>query len=181
MADQCIAHGFTIAGQQLQRMYRNSGLVQHGDCLCSYQIGLLCGFGNHHIACRQCRSNLAGKNGQWKIPRADAHHHAQGAVAVIVQILLGLLGVVAQEVDGFAHFRDGVGQGLAGLPAQQSHQRLEMGLQDVCSLQQGLRTRIHGGGLPNGGGVLGLRPVRVADFRRASHAHFAQHILGGQG
>ena len=176
VADQCITHGFPVAGQQLQCMCRNSGLVQHGNCLCSYQVSLFCRFGNHHIACCQCGGNLPTENGQWEIPGADADHHTQRAMAVVVQVLLSLLGVVAQKVDGFAYFGDRVGQGFARLAAQQAHQRLQVGLHNVCCLQQGLRTRIDRCGLPNRGCMLGvLHGLR--DLCTPRHTHFAQYVL----
>ena len=174
---QGLANGLAVAGQQLQRMLWNASLVQHGYGLRGDQIGLLRRFGNHHVAGCQRRSYLAGKDGQRKIPGADAHHHAQGAVAVVVQVLLGLLRVIAQKVDGLAHFRDRIGQSLAGFAAQQAHQRLQLRLHAIGSALQGLCAGIDRRCLPDGGCVLGLCHGQ-RHFCMACHAHLAQHIAG---
>ena len=80
MGHQCLADGFAFAGQQLQRMGRNASLVQQLHGLRGNQAGLLGRLGNHCIARSQRRGKLPGKDGQRKIPGADADHHAERAV-----------------------------------------------------------------------------------------------------
>jgi hypothetical protein len=58
-------------------------------------------------------------------------------VGVVAEIVARLHCVVTQEVHGFAHFGDGVGEGLAGFTGQQAHQRL-----DLASIRSAARSRI---------------------------------------
>ena len=52
-------------------------------------------------------------------------------MVVVVEIAPHLVRVVAQEVDRFAHFGDGVGRSLAGFTNEQQHQNKKNGLEPV--------------------------------------------------
>jgi hypothetical protein len=113
------ADGFAVARQQLQGGARNAGPVQEFSGAKGDQAGLLGRLGQHHVAGRQRGGDLAEIDRQRKIPRADADHHAQRRT---LRRAGRLGGVIAQEVDRFAHFGQRVGQGLAGLAHRQRHE-----------------------------------------------------------
>ena len=117
--------------------------------------------GQHRIARRQRRRDLAGEDRQREVPRADAHHRPQRRAAqrraaqhradrrrpVRAGAQPGR--VVAQEVDRLAHLADRRRRGLAGL----AHDRR----------QQLRQRRLH----PVGGVVQDARALRVGPRRPA--------------
>ena len=161
--------------QQLQGVYRHTRSVQQIDRRLRHARGLLGGLGQHGVASRQRGGQLARKNGQRKVPRADADPHATRGEAqgvglsghavheVGLRVLhlrhqhglhdaLGLVGVVAQKVDRLAHFSYRVAPGLVGLLDQQGAEHR--------------RVRQHGvGGFAQDGSALGHRqfaPLLIA-------------------
>ena len=110
-----------VAGQQLQRGGWHARLQHQVGRQARDQRGLRRGFGEHGIASRQRRRDLPGKDRQRKVPRADAREQPtrRGGQA------LGLVGVVAQEIDRLAQFANAIGQGLARLAREQRKDRTE--------------------------------------------------------
>ena len=156
MRHQCGAHGVAGAGHQLDGIDRHTGFMQNFDHHIGHQRRLLGRFGQRAVAAGQRRSHLAGKNRQRKVPRADAQHHAQRAVRVVVKRGGDLGGVVTQEIHRLAHFGNRVGQRLAGLANDQAEHALRALLQQV------------GGAAQAGGARRGRRAV--PDLRSAGGA-----------
>jgi hypothetical protein len=66
-------------------------------------------------------------------------------VGIIGEIIAHLYRVVMQEIDRFAHFGDGVGEGFAGFAHQQAQQWLCIGLPSVRRrVQESQRARTGG-------------------------------------
>ena len=101
-------------GRSCSTSVGHAGLVQQFDRAGGDQRRLLGRLGDHRIAGDERSGDLAGKDRQRKIPRRDAGDHA-ARLALPASTFARLGGVVAQEVDRLAHFRDAVGQRLAGL------------------------------------------------------------------
>ncbi len=76
MIDKWGAHFFAVAGKQLQHVGRDTRLVHQGDGVMRNERRLLGRLGNHRVARGKRRRDLTGKDGQGKIPRADAREHA---------------------------------------------------------------------------------------------------------
>ncbi len=74
-------------------------------------------------------------------------------MGVVAEVVTCLYRVIAQEVHGFTHFGNGVGEGLAGLADEQAHQRLDLGLHQVGGALQNGSTLGWRGGLPDRCGV----------------------------
>ena len=64
------------AGNKLQDVARHARFVQKAHGFGGNQRRLLRGLGEHRIACRQRRRDLAGENRKREIPRADADRRA---------------------------------------------------------------------------------------------------------
>ena len=107
------------------------------------QRGLFGGFGDHGVACGECCGNLAGEDGKWKVPRADAD---KGAARRQFEGF-GKVGVVAQEIDGFAQFAARIGEGLASLARQKRQDRAVRGVVQIGSVAQDLGAGL-GRGVP---------------------------------
>ena len=116
---QAGANDVAAAGQKLQRTARHARRMQQLHGAVGDQRRLLGRLGQHHVAGGQGGGQLARKDGQREIPRADA---GNGAERQGVRRVFHLRRVVAQEVDGFADFRDRVWQGLARFAHGQGHQ-----------------------------------------------------------
>ena len=125
--------GRPIAGQELQRGGGNPGLMQQANGKGGDQRGLFGGFGQHAIASRQSGGDLAGKDGEREVPRADTGHDATGGVAQ--GCAFG--GVIAQEINGFAQFIHAVSLGLARLSRQQREDRAKVRLIQISGAVQG--------------------------------------------
>ena len=103
------------AAQQLQHLARHArGMEEFGQAQ-RHQRGLLGRLGDHGVAGHQGRGQLAGENRDREVPRADAEDRAarRERVPVRAEQRLRLHGVVAAEVDGFAHLGERVGERLA--------------------------------------------------------------------
>ena len=122
-----------VAGQKLQGGGGHPGLQQEVNGKAGYQRGLLGGFGYNGIAGGQGGGDLAGEDGERKVPWADAGENAprRGGQAE------RRIGIVAQEIDRLAQFGDRVGQGLASFAGQKREDRAEVGLIEVCGPVQG--------------------------------------------
>ncbi len=155
VAYQRIADHAAIAGQQLQHAFRQAGLQQQVHGLAGDQRRLLGGLGQHGIARRQRGGHLAGEDRHGEVPRADADHRPQRAMAVVAEVLARLHGVEAQEVHRLAHLGDAVAEGLAGFAGEQAHQRLELRFHQVGGAFQHGGTLGRRGGLPDRCGGLG--------------------------
>ena len=124
------------AQNELQGFGGNAGFVHEFDGIMGNQAGLFGRFGDDGVACRQCRHDFTGKDSQREVPRADGDDCADAA-AVRRQGLLGLIGVVAAEIDCFAHFGDGIVQGFARFAYGQHHQLRHMSFKQVGKTAQG--------------------------------------------
>ena len=138
---QGCAHALALAGHQLQRIARHAGFVQEGDHGGGRERCLLGGLGQHGVAGGQGGGHLAAEDGEREVPRTDGQHHAQRALRGVVELRGHLGAVVAQEVHGLADFGHSVGQSLAGLAHDQTHQRLAALLQQVGGTLQRVGTR----------------------------------------
>ncbi|MNU99998.1 hypothetical protein D3C71_901530 [compost metagenome] len=142
--DERRPHGLTPARQQLHRTGGDAGLTQDAYRLRRDERGLLGRLGEHRIAGRERRADLAAEDGQREVPGADADNGTERSVALVGEVVARLGGVVAQEVHRLAHLGDGVGEGLAGFAHQQAHQGLQLGFHQI-------------GGAIQHGGTLGRR------------------------
>ena len=140
-----------VARQQLQHVVRHAGLVQQRDGAGGDQRRLLGRLGEHGVAGDERGGDLAGEDRQREIPRRDAGDDAPRLGPGLG--MLGLGGVVAQEVDRLAHFRHAVGQRLAGLARREREELDGVGLVEI-------------GGPAQDGGALGDRPRRPGRLRR---------------
>ena len=104
--------------------------LQQRDSARGDQRRLLGGLGEHGIAGDERCRDLAGEDRQREIPGRDADDGAARLRAGFRA--LGLGRVVAQEVDGFAHLGNAVGQRLAGLAGGQREE-----LDGVCLVEIG--------------------------------------------
>ena len=153
-----------VTRQQLQHILRNARLMQQRHGARGDQRRLLGGLGQHRVAGDKRRRDLAGENRQRKIPRRDADDRAARRRAGFRAFGLGR--VVAQEVDGLAHFGDAVGQRLAGLAGGQREEFDGVGLVEV-------------GGAPQHRRPLGDRRLRPARLRRDRDADGGLDLFGG--
>ena len=146
---------------------RYTGVEQNTHSLRSDQRRLFGRLGQHGVTGSQSGGDLTAENRQREVPRADAHHRAQRAVAVIAEVIACLRRVVAQEVHRLAHFGNGVGEGLTGFTYQQAHQLLHF------------RFHLVGGAIEHGGalGRQGRLPDLPAGYR-AEHG-VANILLAG--
>ena len=106
------------ARNELQDVARDAGFVQKAHGFGGDQRRLLGRFGKHGIARRERCRDLAGEDREREVPRADADRRAQAARGPGSK-RAGLSRVIAAEIGGLAHFRNGVGHGSAGLAHDQ--------------------------------------------------------------
>ena len=96
--------------------------MQHAHRLRRDQRRLLSGFRQHRVAGCERRRDLADKDGEREVPRADAHHRPQRSASFGAERAHNFLAVVAEEIDCLAHLRNSIGEGFAGFAADQAHQ-----------------------------------------------------------
>ncbi len=113
-----------VARHQLQHVGGNAGGMDQVHGQLRDQRRFLGRLGDHRIARRQRCRNLAGENGQRKIPRRNAHHRPQRPMSIVGKAFFDLLAVIAQEIDGFSHFGNSVSRALARLAHGQRHKKL---------------------------------------------------------
>ena len=115
-------HPHAVAGQQLQHIPRNTGLVHQGERARRDQrrfFGRLC---DDSVTGSQRGEYLPGEDCERKVPRRNTGNDpARGAFAGTT-FPDRLICVEAGEVACLAHFPDTVGQGLARLPRHQCKQ-----------------------------------------------------------
>eukprot|EP00659_Diplonema_papillatum_P018950 gene18950-biopygen19201 len=172
---QARTDGFALARQQLQHAFRNPGFQQQAHGLCGHQRCLLGRLGQYRVAGGQCSGDLPTEDRQREVPRADAHHRTQRAVSVVGEIVASLHRVVTQEVHGFTHFGDGVGEGLAGFAGQQAHQRLDLAFHQVGGTFQDRGAFGGRGGLPDWRSVQGALDG-VVDVFDSCFLYVANHV-----
>ena len=172
---QSCAHRFPGAGQELQHFARDTGLVQQGDSQTGDQWRLLGRLGEHRAAGRQRRNHLAHKDGERKIPRADADHRPRRYSGIGKGIGEQLLGVITAKIDRLAHFTNGITPGLAGLAHAQPKQFRPVRLKQIGRPQQDGSPCRRRSGMPPWCCPLGIgqcqfqrRPVRIE--------HPAEHV-----
>ncbi|CWS22345.1 Uncharacterised protein [Neisseria meningitidis] len=165
---QCRTH-VACAEDELQGGSRDAGFVHEGNGITGNQAGLFGGFGDDGVACRQCGNDFAGKDGEREVPRADGDNRADG-FCVLRQGMFGFVCVVAAEIDGFAHFGNGVVQRFACFAHGKHHQCWGVLLQQIGKTAQaggafGGRCRTPFGERGNGcaNRFLGKRGIGKAD------------------
>ncbi len=163
------------ARQQLQRRQRHPGAVQKRDRMGGDQRGLPGGFRQNRIPGGQRRTDLARKDRQRKVPRADTGEHPAGGRALQP---LGAVGIVAQEIHRLAQFRHRIGQRLAGLARQEREDRAEFGLVKVGGAAQhpGAFGR---GRIPDAGGGKGGVHIGGRGMAHHPHLHLARNTPAG--
>ena len=180
-------HRLAPPGQQMQHLRRQAGGVEQAHRLGGNQGRLLGGLCHDGIARRQRRGNLAGEDGERKIPGRDA---GEDAAAMQLQrigfadgsfqdrgareLTLRQQGIVAAEIRRLPHFAHRVGPGLARFAHRQRDQAVAMlfqrvghGAQDAGAVGAAARvpSRLRLGGGGEGGVDLGLAGFgAVADF-----------------
>ena len=95
------------AEHKLQGGSRDASFVHQGNGVTGNQAGLFGRFGDNGVAGCQCGNDFAGKDGEREVPRADGDNRAD-SFGVFRQGVFGFVCVVAAEIDGFAHFGNGV-------------------------------------------------------------------------
>ena len=176
IAGQLCADGFTTSWQQLHHACRYARFQQQGDTLCGNQRGLLGRFGQHAVTGGQGGGNLAHKDSQREVPRADTDHRAQRAVGFIIKVVTNLTGVVVQEVNCFTHFGNGVAEGFPGFAHQNTHQRLHLIFHQHRGAFQDCGTFLRRGGEPDWR-VVHRAFQRLFDFVAGRFADIAHHIF----
>ena len=180
VGDQRRAHALALAGQQLHHGLGHAGLPQAAQRMRGHQRRLLGGLGQHRIARGQRGADLANEDGQREIPGADADHRAQRAVGGDGEIGARLGRVIPQEINGFAHFGNGIGRGLAGFARQQTHELRHVGFQQIgrafqrIGAQRGRRL----GPAVGGAGRGGKRGLHILLRRLLHPAHEVLQIGG---
>ena len=151
------------ARQKMQHVGRNAGLMQQPHRAGRDQRRLLGGLGHHRVAGRQRAGDLAGENGERKVPGRDAREHAAPMQAERVlfsgrafeqarggEFQARLRRGIAQMIHRLAEIGLGIGERLARFPHQQRHQRRPVGLEQI------------GGAVEHGGPRLASPPVPIA-------------------
>ena len=163
------AHLGAVAGNYLQNAFGHAGGVKQFGGFMGNERRLFGWFGDNGVASHQRSGNLAGINGQRKVPRADADKHAAALVVEVIafaggarhfltgrQVFFGLLCVITAEIHCFADFGNAIGHVFAGLLLCQVHQLAAIFFQQVGHFSQGLRALLHGGVAPVGKGLHGI-------------------------
>ena len=109
--------------------------MHQGNSVAGNQAGLFGRFGDNGVAGCQCGNDFAGKDGEREIPRADGDDGADG-FGIFGQGVFGFACVVAAEVDGFAHFGDGIVQRFTRFAHGKHHQRGGVLLQQIGKAAQ---------------------------------------------
>ena len=138
--------------------------MHQGNGVTGNQAGLFGRFGDNGVAGCQCGNDFAGKDGEREVPRADGDNRAD-SFGVFRQGVFGFVGIVAAEIDGFAHFGDGVVQRFTCFAHGKHHQRGGVLFQQVGKTAQAV-------------GAFGGR--RCAPFRECSNG-CANRFLGKRG
>ncbi len=163
-----------VAGQQLQDVFGNPGLVQHRHRPRRDQRRLFGRLGHHRVAGGEGGGHLAGEDGQREVPGRDAGEHP---AALPLGPPFGLGRVEAQEVHRLAHFADAVEPGLAGLPRRQCQPFADGVLVAIGGPAQAVGAFPGGACRPGRGGLPRSRQ-RGIDVLRRGHDHLADHVVG---
>ena len=132
--------GCTVTRQQLQRGFGHACAVKQIGGHGGNEGGLFRRFGDDGVACGKGCGDLAREDGEGKIPRADA---GEGAMRRIFEGRCAI-GVIAQKINGFTQFTDGIGQGFSGFAREAGEDGAGVGfkqvggfLQDDCAFIRG--------------------------------------------
>ena len=125
-----------IPRQKLKRRIGQPCLAHHLNGAGCNDRCLFGRFGQYRVACRKCRRDLAGKDRERKVPRADADKDATGLARFFQFQTFGLIRVVAQEIDGFADLGDPVEQGLTRFARGNRAQLGDIVLVEISDLAQ---------------------------------------------
>ena len=190
-----------VAGSEVQRGLGDAGLVQQAHGERGDQRGLRRRLGDDAVAGDQRRGDLADEDREREVPGRDADEGptaAQDQAVVLAgragksgrhgELGLGFGSVVAQEVDGFAEFGDGVVQRLAGLGLEQRQDRAAARFHQVGGLAQrggavagGRRVPGVEAGLGGGHRLLGAGGIALGDAADRLAVDRREHVAGGTG
>ena len=110
----------TYDNQQLQRGFRNAGVVHQCNRARRYQAGLFGRFGDHSVTRRKGGENLSAKDRQRKVPRRNAGNHT--ARFTFVAYPFSLVGIKQCKIHRLADLADRIEPSLAGFACSQSKQ-----------------------------------------------------------
>ncbi len=153
---------------------------------------LLRGLGEHAVARRQRARDLAGEDGERKVPRRDAgedaaavqrHHIAlagrPGQRRLFREQHAAALGIIAQEVDRLAHLAQRVGERLARLAHGKRHQLGAVRLVEIGGTLQDAGARIGAELVPFALRLVGAGE-RVARLRHRSPRRWRRRCGAGR-
>ena len=179
MRHQRGTHAVARAVQPGDGVRGHAHLVQQGDEAARHHRRLFGRLGGHGVAGDQRGHYLAGKDGQRKIPRADAHEDAAAVQAqhvalaggagqgLVGETILSLIGVVATEVHRLANFGYAVAHRLVRFLHQQGAELWQACVQRV-------------GGAAQQGGALGQRARAPGGKTRMQAGHGGGRVGGSQ-
>ena len=193
MGNQRRADAGPVTRQQSQQVRSEPGGVEQPHGFDGDQRGLFGWLGQHGIArCQRC-CDLPGKDCQRKIPRADTGEDSAPEQLPLVgfpdrtckssrrtEFRFRQHSVVAAEIGRFAHFRHGIGKGLACLQRQQRDQRVHRRLQRIAHRAQHCGPRRTAAAIPARLRGAGAGDGRVDMLRPGARRH-AEHALGVSG
>ena len=147
-------HGadFSVARHEMQRARRYACRMHQLHRLTGNERCLLGGLGNDAVAGCERAGDLAGKNRQREIPRADANEDATAAISQLIaltgrarqelwhQCAASLAGVVAAIIRRLAHFRNAIVERLAAFDLQQRDQPAAVLLDEIAGAFKRRRT-----------------------------------------
>ena len=150
-----------VARQEMQHVGRHARLQQQAHSVRRHQRRLLGRLRQHGIACRQCSGDLSREDREREIPGTDAGEHAASVQAQLVafagrsrqtlracELVPGTGRVVAQEIDGFAHFGDAVRHRLARLAHAHRDEFRRALFEEVGRLVERVAAHAGGRGVP---------------------------------
>ena len=127
---------FARAGHELERLARNASLVHDTHGFRRDERRLLRGLGDHRIACRERGRDLAGEDGEGKVPGRDADDEAERGRGAGQERARGLMPVIAQEVCRLAELRNRIGVRLARLAHDEANERVVARFENIGGAAQ---------------------------------------------
>lgn len=131
VSDECGADGFAGAGEEVEDVFGDAGLVEELAEGVGDGGGLLGGFEEDGVSGDEGGDGHAGGDGEGEVPGGDDGGGSAGGVEGVIGFAsevgegllgeegLGLVGVVVAEVDGFADVGVGFGPGFSGFFADE--------------------------------------------------------------
>lgn len=127
----------------------------------------------NRIAGNQRRRDLTDEDGEREIPGADTDDRTERHLAGL-EVPAGFRRIITQEVDGLAHFGNGVRHGFSRLAHDEAEQGGHFGLHGVGGTLQAGGAFFHRGGRP----VRGCCPLHGGfDIGLRRFCHMADNII----